>query len=83
MGATRLLRGAEISLRSAVLAYFGGLRRGFMLNGRADKRISVFSKSKALTVRYNPHRTNDSVLLKGDQTGDDSAFNGPSPKGKS
>ena len=49
--------------------YFGGLRRRFMLKERAEKWIDSFAKNEVLTVRYNPQKTADSVLLESDQLG--------------
>src|SRR6266567_3471458 len=47
--------------------YFGSLRHRFILKGRADKWAERYSKGNALTVRYNPEKIKDSVLLENDQ----------------
>jgi hypothetical protein len=47
--------------------YFGSLRRRFILKGRADKWVETYSKAKVLTVRYDPQKIKDSVLLENDQ----------------
>ncbi len=43
--------------------YSGGLSRRFILKGRADKWIAQYGNSDPLTVRYNPAKAKDSVLL--------------------
>jgi hypothetical protein len=53
--------------------YLGRLRRRFILKGRADKWIESFARNGVLTVRYNPQKAQDSVLLESDRTGDVSA----------
>jgi hypothetical protein len=45
----------------------GVLRRRFLLEGRANKWMDSFAKSEVLTVRYNPQKIEDSVLLESDQ----------------
>src|SRR3954470_6344208 len=46
--------------------YRGRLRRRFILKGRADNWIRSYLSSKGLTVRYNPGKASDSVLLEAD-----------------
>ena len=43
--------------------YSGGLSRRFILKGRADKWIAKYANGEPLTVRYNPGKAKDSVLL--------------------
>jgi len=43
--------------------YSGGLSRRFILKGRADKWIAKYGNSDPLTIRYNPAKAKDSVLL--------------------
>ena len=62
--------------------YFGGLRRRFILKQRADKWIAGFANSKVLTVRHNPEKAKDSILLESDHIGADSASSGLDPTGK-
>jgi hypothetical protein len=49
--------------------YIGRLRRRFILKGRADKWIESFAGNGVLTVRYNPQKARDSILLESDRTG--------------
>jgi hypothetical protein len=49
--------------------HFGRLRRRFMLKGRAERWIESFAKNGVLTVRYNPQKVEDSVLLESDRRG--------------
>jgi hypothetical protein len=44
----------------------GNLRRRFILKAAADKWIAKYTSSDALTVRYNPAKARDSVLLESD-----------------
>src|ERR1700722_6762820 len=44
-------------------SYLGTLRQRFILKGRADKWIENYANGKPLTVKYNPRKTKDSVLL--------------------
>ncbi|HMG85520.1 MAG TPA: DUF3592 domain-containing protein [Terracidiphilus sp.] len=46
--------------------YPGTLRQRFILKGRADKWIENYANCKQLTVRYNPRKTKDSLLLADD-----------------
>jgi hypothetical protein len=50
-------------------SYSGGLRRRFILKGRADKWIGKYSSGNPLTVRYNANKVEDSLLLESDQAG--------------
>ena len=47
-------------------AHRGTLRRRFILKGAADKWIAKFTNSDCLTVRYNPAKARDSVVLESD-----------------
>jgi Protein of unknown function (DUF3592) len=62
--------------------YSGALSHRFMLKGRADKWISQYANSSPLTVRYNPNKAQDSVLLDSDQAGAGRVSNGLDPMGK-
>jgi hypothetical protein len=75
---------AELKYSYAVRGqtYFGGVRRRFILKGRADKWIAGFAKSKVLTVRYNPEKARDSVLLESDHVGAGSASGSLDSMGK-
>jgi hypothetical protein len=44
-------------------SYPGTLRQRFILKGRADKWIENYANGKPLTVRHNPRKARDSVLL--------------------
>jgi len=46
--------------------HFGRLRRRFILEGRANKWIDSFARREVLTVRYNPEKAEDSILLESD-----------------
>ena len=46
----------------------GGFAREFFLKGRAEKWIAVYPTGRALTVRINPHKPADSLLLEAEQT---------------
>jgi hypothetical protein len=61
--------------------YSGGLRRRFILKGRADKWIGRYVNANPLTVRYNANNVNDSVLLESDHAGAGSASGGLNPMG--
>jgi len=43
--------------------YSGWLSRRFILKGRAEKWIARYGNNDPLTVRYNPAKARDSVLL--------------------
>lgn len=49
--------------------YSGRLRRSFMLKGRAEKWIGRYAKGRALSIRYDPAKTKDSVLFEDEQVG--------------
>ena len=49
-------------------SHSGGLAREFILMGRAEKWIAIYPTGRALTVRVNPHRPADSILLEAEQT---------------
>lgn len=72
---------AELKYSYNVLGqtHFGSLRRRFILKGRADKWIAGFAGGDSLTVRYNPQKPKDSVLLESDHA----ASNIPSSEMKS
>jgi hypothetical protein len=44
-------------------SYPGTLRQRFILKGRAHKWIENYANGKPLTVRHNPRKARDSVLL--------------------
>ena len=46
--------------------YRGSMRRRFLLKGAADKWIARFANGTPLTVRYDPSKVHDSVLLEVD-----------------
>ena len=46
--------------------YSGIHRRSFAMKGRAEKWIAAYSVGRAITVRVNPRRPADSVLLETD-----------------
>ena len=45
----------------------GSLRRTFLLNKSAEKWIANYPNGRPVTIRYNPNKTNDSVLDERDQ----------------
>lgn len=47
--------------------YYGGLRRRFILRGRADRWIAGYANNNSLIVRYNPNTAADSVLIESDR----------------
>jgi hypothetical protein len=49
-------------------AYTGTLRRQFLLKGSAEKWIGIYSAGAAVTVRYDPANSRDSVLFDDDQS---------------
>jgi len=61
--------------------YSGAMRRRFILKGRADKWIAGFADSKALTVKYNPEKAKDSVLLDSDRLRTENISSGLNPTG--
>jgi hypothetical protein len=70
-------RGENMSKRVAYVTYSyevlgqthsGSLSRDFMLDGRAQKWIGGYPIGRALTVRVNPFKPADSLVLEREQT---------------
>jgi hypothetical protein len=49
-------------------SHFGFVERSFLLRGRADKWAGRFATGRPLTVRVNPQKPADSVLLENEQS---------------
>jgi uncharacterized protein DUF3592 len=61
---------AEVRYAYQVLGetHAGVLARDFLLRGRADKWLGGYPSGRALTVRVNPHKPTDSLVLEREQT---------------
>ena len=62
-GSGRVLCRAEIFLHGAGPDLFQQAEPQFILKDRADKWIAKYANTDSLTVRYNPDKAKDSVLL--------------------
>jgi hypothetical protein len=49
-------------------SHFGFIERSFLLRGRADKWAERFAAGRPLSVRVNPQKPADSVLLENEQS---------------
>ena len=60
---------AEVKYSYAVggESFSGLLRRTFLLNKSAEKWVASYPNGRSVAIRYNPNKTNDSVLDERDQ----------------